>query len=261
MKNLQISLLMLITLASVSLFAAEAPPKPTTKETASFFERLPAELQGEIRNYALKGMQYPDIGALANSIIAMQDRNSAQSLIKIFESLPYIANAIDLSEKLHGLKIMKNPEIIAWTSTAKKRLELGEELYEAVLDNSSQKFEDALKNKNINLNWQNEADGFSPLMNAVYNNRIPMMKALLQAGANPNLQDSIGETALFKEALFLRPEVLRPEENIKLLLAAGSNPNIKNEDGDTAYDLAVRYKRFNNAKLLKEAMAKTKMEK
>jgi ankyrin repeat protein len=62
---------------------------------------------------------------------------------------------------------------------------------------------------------------------------VPVMKALLDAGADPNAADSIGRTPLMRCALAATPEA------IDLLLKAGADASARSREGYTAAD-AVR---------------------
>ena len=78
------------------------------------------------------------------------------------------------------------------------------------------------------------------------------IKFFLNAGADPNIQDSNGDTALICAAQIGS----EPAFNIvKLLLRAGANPNIKNFDGNTALIFAARMKFTNIVELLINAHA------
>ncbi len=59
-----------------------------------------------------------------------------------------------------------------------------------------------------------------------------IIRALLKAGANPNLRDEDGSTPLHSAAEFSIPEI------VEVLLKAGADPAAKNEKGKTPWDLA-----------------------
>lgn len=73
------------------------------------------------------------------------------------------------------------------------------------------------------------------LISAVENNKTHRIKNLLEAGANPDVRDLHGETALMLAARNKNPEMGR------LLLEAGANPNLQNKYGETATMLACYY--------------------
>lgn len=82
------------------------------------------------------------------------------------------------------------------------------------------------------------------LISAVENNRTYRIKALLEAGANPNMRDLHGETMLMLAARNKNPEMGR------LLLEADANPNLQNKYGETAVMLASYYGQLNLVKQL-----------
>jgi ankyrin repeat protein len=61
-----------------------------------------------------------------------------------------------------------------------------------------------------------------------------MLKCLFAAGANMNLQSTLGDTALHRSAYLGKFEVT------KELIAAGVDVNIRNNSGETALDEAIR---------------------
>lgn len=112
-----------------------------------------------------------------------------------------------------------------------------------ILSSNEEPVKDFLKN-NIHLfkddiNHQND-EQWSALMMSCKNpnncsdNRI--VQLLLENGADPNLKDIIGYTALMRACI-----VSSNIEIIKLLLEYGADPNLKNNDGWTALMMACRF--------------------
>lgn len=99
----------------------------------------------------------------------------------------------------------------------------------------------------VNLDTQNQL-GFSPLLRAVLLHNPPHMdnslfiKELLNAGANPNLQNNNMNTALHQA--ITRNQL----KNTNLLIEAGANPNLQNNNGNTALHEAIARNQFELAK-------------
>jgi ankyrin repeat protein len=70
--------------------------------------------------------------------------------------------------------------------------------------------------------------GYTPLMEAINDDRAEMVQFLLDNGADVNATDTIGGTALFRACVSARPELL------KLLLKAGAAVDANNNEGSTA---------------------------
>lgn len=64
---------------------------------------------------------------------------------------------------------------------------------------------------------------------------IEGIRLLLEAGANPNIQDSAGQTPLHGASTF------SGEEPVKMLLGSGADPNIPNIEGKTPLDTAIAH--------------------
>ena len=77
-----------------------------------------------------------------------------------------------------------------------------------------------------------------------------LCKLLLENGANPNLKDSGGSTALHSAVFYRKPKICA------LLLEYGADVNAKNENGTTPLDRAVDNKDRETIKILKAAKAK-----
>lgn len=84
----------------------------------------------------------------------------------------------------------------------------------------------------INYRSKREAPA---LINAVRNGREEIANFLLENGADPDLTDEFGETALHFAAMNNHPRL------VKLLLRYGANPDIKNNKFKTPLDVANGY--------------------
>lgn len=87
-----------------------------------------------------------------------------------------------------------------------------------------------------NVNIQDE-HGCTALFEACETNQILIVEALIKAGAHVDIQDINGNTALMCAEHYGHKEIK------KLLIKAGANKNLKNNDGKTAHDLASEYRR------------------
>ena len=98
--------------------------------------------------------------------------------------------------------------------------------------------------------------GWTPLMNATLCSSLEMVELLLQNGANPNIKNNEGVTAL-KSACEKGENNL---EKIKLLLKYGANPAIRNKYGNTAYSSAKARGYIDIYMILKHAEAYRRVE-
>jgi ankyrin repeat protein len=85
----------------------------------------------------------------------------------------------------------------------------------------------------------NSKDG-TPLMAAVVKGHIEITKALIGAGADPNLTDANGATALHYAVLFNNQEL------VSLLMDANASAFMKNDGGQSPLDFA----KMHNDKML-----------
>lgn len=142
-------------------------------------------------------------------------------------------------------KIYENSSLVANTKQA---------AYAAGLANDVKQFESLQLNILINLRvlineWPDIIDiadfkKQTPLMMAVNNNDYETANALLEAGANPNLQDIKGRTALHTAS------AIRSLECTKLLIKYGANEKITSIGGATALHTAVRMGQMDIAEFL-----------
>jgi len=87
-----------------------------------------------------------------------------------------------------------------------------------------------------------EKDGTTPLHYAVYHNDVPLIDALLKAGAKANVTNQYGSSPLSEAAITGNADV------IKKLLAAGADPNTENQDGQTPLMVIARTSNITAAK-------------
>lgn len=81
-------------------------------------------------------------------------------------------------------------------------------------------------------------DGQSALMKAAQGAKVLAMEALLDAGADVNLQDAEGNSSLHHLAKNLNKKT---EAALNLLLAKGANLELKNANGETALSIAAKH--------------------
>ena len=132
----------------------------------------------------------------------------------------------------------------------KRQSESSRALMAAVRANNLNKVEAILKGEKVNLQETDE-QGFAPLAWAAREGYTPLVKVLLEKGANPNqLDEWMGATAGHKAAFWGRPEAM------KLLISHGLDLNARGAyNGYTALMDAVTRNHVALAKLLVEAGA------
>ncbi|NJS13413.1 MAG: hypothetical protein HC788_01005 [Sphingopyxis sp.] len=77
------------------------------------------------------------------------------------------------------------------------------------------------------LDVRSSINGRTPLMAALFEEKPKQFKVLLEAGANPDLTDNVGNTALHIAAQINEPG------HVLTLLKAGANPNVLNAQNET----------------------------
>lgn len=93
--------------------------------------------------------------------------------------------------------------------------------------------------------------GLTPLMYAIGEDSDPdLIKTLLHKGADVNLRNRSGATAVMLAAMVGTPEVVR------MLIEAGADVNAETREGVTALSVAIQEKRDEIVRLLKQAGAK-----
>jgi ankyrin repeat protein len=92
-------------------------------------------------------------------------------------------------------------------------------------------------------------DGKQPLHLAAGSNRPEVVKALLNAGADVNAKDRLGDTALHEVATSSN---VHASETARLLLDAGANVKARNKQGKTPIDAAITSGNHHLAKVVEE---------
>jgi len=80
------------------------------------------------------------------------------------------------------------------------------------------------------INEKDPYGGSSPLISAALFGKTEAAKILMNAGADLNVKNKDGSTALHTSAFFCRPEI------VKMLLDKGADKTIKNNFGSTPYE-------------------------
>ena len=122
-----------------------------------------------------------------------------------------------------------------------------------------------LLNKGVDVNYQEDTEGQSPLMTASMEGYNDIVDILLNAGADVNLLDNNGDNALMYAISnarnyypigsdLLRQRIILFKLIAKKLLDNGINPFHRNDEGEIAYDVAIRYRVIEIAELIKHYM-------
>lgn len=92
-----------------------------------------------------------------------------------------------------------------------------------------------LLDRGANPNKTEEKAFMTPLMRAAFEGNMEIVKTLVEAGADVNATNFLGETALMKAVNYDSADV------VEYLLSKGANPNLQDNQGKTASDLAMDY--------------------
>ena len=100
-----------------------------------------------------------------------------------------------------------------------------------------------------NWNWNDRA---TPLIMAACNDKVDIIRLLLDHGANVHSKDSDGDTALHCAAYN------GYDEAVKLLIGGGANLHVKNNDNRTPLDEAKRHDRSSTIAIIEATIKSTK---
>ena len=107
-----------------------------------------------------------------------------------------------------------------------------EALYKAAGDGDSTKVS-ALLDSGVDVNGKTSTGSYA-LNNAAVENEMEVIKILLERGANPNVQNSQGDTPLICATKYAGGKAT----TVKILVEADTDQAIKDDDGKTALDYA-----------------------
>ncbi|ETE56506.1 hypothetical protein L345_17783, partial [Ophiophagus hannah] len=108
----------------------------------------------------------------------------------------------------------------------------GLQLYQAAYQKSLPHMAEALA-QGAGVNWSNQENGFTPLIQAVRGGSLVTCEFLLQNGANVNLRDAQGRGPLHHATL------LGHTGQVCLFLKRGANQHARDEDGKDPLSVAI----------------------
>lgn len=176
----------------------------------------------------------PSVCAWAHAAIALieEDEGEHRQAIEAILAEP-IADEIERSSAESALEELDRPA----EERARRRL-----MSSAIMNDVETI---RMLSKTIDVNGAND-DGTTAISLAVGNSNADAMRALLEAGADPNQRDRHGDLTLLHHAAVRH----RGRDMIPLLLENGADPQLRDKEGRTPLDLAVAAGREANARLL-----------
>lgn len=126
-------------------------------------------------------------------------------------------------------------------------------LHEAVENNNKARVLKLINEEGLDVNSKS-SDGDTPLLIAVTNNNLDLVRMLLDAGADVNIRNESQESTLH---VFFHDGVLRNINILRLLLKVGADPYAKDEGGDTALHMSPLSAEFGSFGILAHAVDTT----
>lgn len=274
-------------------------PEPSKGTPEYLYQPTLLGIPKDIQVYLLSFLVSDDEYTSANTLLNFAETNKyfrallndPKNMIIFLKSLHYkysvtiIANLLKnaylpgILDHNHGnMPVMQNPEVIAYLLNIRKNDELGS----AAFYGDIKKINELLKIPQIDINARDRR-GNTVLMRVrmeaccqqpTYQNYKETIKLLLNAGANPNLKNMGGCTALMfaavegykeivelllnrgadpyckdyqgKTTLMYAAEKANNTEIMELLLKAGVNPDLTDNYGKTAADIVIEAKKLHD---------------
>jgi ankyrin repeat protein len=123
---------------------------------------------------------------------------------------------------------------------------IGSMEFEKIMEEKNNQEQNIIETKD----YKDPFDGATLLMNAIYYENTPLIKFLINNGADLDIQANDGNTALTCAV------ILEQRETIKLLVENRANIMIKNDEGKTALDIARDTCQIEVVLLLQSALQK-----
>tara|TARA_B110000858_G_scaffold197305_1_gene258522 strand:+ start:140 stop:955 length:816 start_codon:yes stop_codon:yes gene_type:complete len=92
-------------------------------------------------------------------------------------------------------------------------------------------------NSGVDIDYGGGDYNQTALISSARDGQYEIVKLLLERGANPDIKDTLSNTALMYSVYFVKDSDL---SIVELLLESGADPNIRDNDGETAYDIALK---------------------
>lgn len=144
---------------------------------------------------------------------------------------------------------IKSIKSMAITSSSNILEELQENLIIAALNNNIGKIKEIIALDKININFQNSTENNTALMSATENGHSQAVITLLAAGADPNLVDNYGETAL--------KIAIRNNHNLTAVILINNGTILNLPSKNPELNLAVMYNNLFLVRYLISKKAKT----
>ena len=231
--NIKRIMLITLTILASEIFSMESMDREPTKVKSEenkfdfqLFEKLPREMVKEIIGYAVAEIKYPKVENAKKS----ENLKNIRAVSTVFRNV--LNDVLQSKEK----EFEKYDEI---------NRPLFDELSKEPHEINFESIINLIKNgADVNIQDNNEeVSGNTALMMAAVENRIDIVKILIAANANLNLQNENGTTALMWAAM-------SGQEIVKFLIDAGADINLKENDGWTALRYARRTEDMDIIKLL-----------
>jgi len=248
----------------IFLALALIPAFAMTMEQGSFpFGQLPGDVQRLIQLKAMHNIPQPELAGtlrnLANFTLVNKSFHrfinkpaNTQLLLTTLAATVHHVTPVNFAHHVKNMPGIQSVETQSWLAHCRQLLQHEDELIEAINGGNFAKLHNTLKNIS-NLNFYERTRGLSPLHHAVESNNPDMVRAIIAAGANVNLQkkDTFGQTPLFLAIQYGYNDI------VAILLAAQANPNLSTKNQrSTPLQCAARDGNARGTQLLLKAGAR-----